>query len=135
MTSVDGGISSAVTLTVTNDARFANLYAYIQYDPIGGNQDFIAHFTDLAPDIIEHVLDIPDCPAVRPGTSSAAVAGNYVYGYTKPGIYSGDFYIIDLTTWEITFPAGEEAGDYLVYDMAYVCNGNSLRQRLLACRS
>ena len=110
VTSVDGGISSAVTVTVTNDAQFANLYAYIQYDPIGGNQDFIAHFTDLAPDIIEHVLDIPDCPAVRPGTSSAAVAGNYVYGYTKPGIYSGDFYIIDLTTWEITFPAGEEAG-------------------------
>ena len=95
VTSVDGGISSAVTVTVTNDARFANLYAYIQYDPIGGNQDFIAHFTDLAPDIIEHVLDIPDCPAVRPGTSSAAVAGNYVYGYTKPGMYSGDFYIID----------------------------------------
>ena len=66
VTSVDGGISSAVTVTVTNDAQFANLYAYIQYDPIGGNQDFIAHFTDLAPDIIEHVLDIPDCPAVRP---------------------------------------------------------------------
>lgn len=96
MTSVDGGISSAVTLTVTNDARFANLYAYIQYDPIGGNQDFIAHFTDLAPDIIEHVLDIPDCPAVRPGTSSAAVAGNYVYGYTKPGMYSGDFILLIL---------------------------------------
>ena len=128
VTSVDGGISSAVTVTVTNDARFANLYAYIQYDPIGGNQDFIAHFTDLAPDIIEHVLDIPDCPAVRPGTSSAAVAGNYVYGYTKPGIYSGDFYIIDLTTWEITFPAGEEAGDYLVYDMAY----DHERQRMFA---
>ena len=128
MTSVDGGISSAVTVTVTNDAQFANLYAYIQYDPIGGNQDFIAHFTDLAPDIIEHVLDIPDCPAVRPGTSSAAVAGNYVYGYTKPGIYSGDFYIIDLTTWEITFPAGEEAGDYLVYDMAY----DHERQRMFA---
>ena len=128
VTSVDGGISSAVTVTVTNDARFANLYAYIQYDPIGGNQDFIAHFTDLAPDIIEHVLDIPDCPAVRPGTSSAAVAGNYVYGYTKPGMYSGDFYIIDLTTWEITFPAGEEAGDYLVYDMAY----DHERQRMFA---
>ena len=128
VTSVDGGISSAVTVTVTNDARFANLYAYIQYDPIGGNQDFIAHFTDLAPDIIEHVLDIPGCPAVRPGTSSAAVAGNYVYGYTKPGMYSGDFYIIDLTTWEITFPAGEEAGDYLVYDMAY----DHERQRMFA---
>ena len=121
VTSVDGGISSAVTVTVTNDARFANLYAYIQYDPIGGNQDFIAHFTDLAPDIIEHVLDLF-------GTAGAAVAGNYVYGYTKPVMYSGDFYIIDLTTWEITFPAGGEAGDYLVYDMAY----DHERQRMFA---
>ena len=121
VTSVDGGISSAVTVTVTNDAQFTNLYAYIQYDPIGGNQDFIAHFTDLAPDIIEHVIDLF-------GTAGAAVAGNYVYGYTKPGMYSGDFYIIDLTTWEITFPAGGEAGDYLVYDMAY----DHERQRMFA---
>ena len=121
VTSVDGGISSAVTVTVTNDVQFANLYAYIQYDPIGGNQDFIAHFTDLAPDIIEHVIDLF-------GTAGAAVAGNYVYGYTKPGMYSGDFYIIDLTTWEITFPAGGEAGDYLVYDMAY----DHERQRMFA---
>ena len=121
VTSVDGGISSAVTVTVTNDAQFTNLYAYIQYDPIGGNQDFIAHFTDLAPDIIEHVIDLF-------GTAGAAVAGNYVYGYTKPVMYSGDFYIIDLTTWEITFPAGGEAGDYLVYDMAY----DHERQRMFA---
>lgn len=131
VTAVDGGISDSVTVTVTNDAPFVDLYAYVQYDPVNGNQDFFAHFTDLAPGIIDHVLDIPDCPGMRPGTSSAAVAGDYVYGYTKPGMYPGDFYIIDLNTWEISFLDGQEAGDYLVYDMAY----DHERQRMFAMAS